>query len=381
MPKVLHLLDALKLGGAEQSLLQILKRLQGTEPAVCYLYHDATLRDAYERAGIPVTGLGLRGKYPVVHAVRAVEEVVARERPDLIHATLFDSEIVARLVGRRTGVPVIGSFVNDSYAPHRWQRLSAVQRAKLVAVQQVDRFTARWAAHFVANSEAVKQSHAPNLGVPLDRVTVIHRGREPGAYAPSPPEQRGAVRHQLGVGADAAVVVNVARLLERKGQAELIRGWPLVRREFPGAQLLLVGEGEHRPALEPLAADPGLGGSVRLLGQRTDIPALLGAADVFAFPSHYEGLPGALLEAMFAALPIVATDISMHREAVEHGRSAVLVPVGDPAALGAAIVGVLRDPEGARRLGAGARAAALARFDVDGIAARYDAFYAFQAAA
>lgn len=373
--KVLALIDSLEVGGAETSLAAIFERFDETEVVVCHLYPGDRLRQRFEAAGARVVSLDLAGRYAFRAAVRRVADLVEAERPDLLLSVLYRSGLVARWTARRTGLPLIDSFVNDSYAPIRYGGLSPIRRAKLLAVQIIDRLTARWATHFVAVSEHVARTNRRALGVPAERTTVIHRGRDPELYRPASPERRTALRGDLGLGEDERVILNIARLLDRKGQHELISAMPEIVRAQPRARLLIAGEGPERAALERAVADLGLDSRVTLLGTRQDVPDLLAVADVFVTPSHYEGHGGSLIEAMLAGLPIVATDTPPHRESMEPGVTGLAVPLRDPAALAAAIVSLLDDPERAREMSAAAREAARARFDVAEIARRHEALY------
>ncbi len=168
----------------------------------------------------------------------------------------------------------------------------------------------------------------------------------------------------------------MGRLALAKNQAELIRAMPAILRQAPNCRLLIAGEGPLRPSLEALIAELDLAGSVQLLGNRDDIPQLLYVADVFVFPSLFEGHPGALVEAMFAARPIVASAIPVHGETLLDGQAGALVPLGDANALAQAIVDLLRNPAHAATLGQCARATALERFDIRHIAAQHEALYA-----
>lgn len=373
--KVLSVIDTLEVGGAEVSLLEIYRRFQETEVAICQLYPGTALRSSYEDAGIRILPLDLRGKYAFPSAIRRLEKVVQRERPDLLLATLFRAGIAARWVARRSGLPLVDSFVNDSYSRFRWRELNATGKLKLKAIQTLDRATARWPTWFTSVSVAVRDSNCRALGIPRERVTVIHRGRDPAAFPPVDDSQRTAVRRSLGVDAEQPVLLSVARLLPRKGQRELLQAMVQVCARRPNTRLLLAGEGEDRPVLESQVRSLGLTGHVRLLGNREDVAQLLGAADVFVFPSHYEGHGGALVEAMMAGRPIVATDTSIHRESVAQGDTALLVPVQDPAALAQAVGELLDQPDRARRLGERAREVALERFPIDRIARRHEALY------
>lgn len=171
------------------------------------------------------------------------------------------------------------------------------------------------------------------------------------------------------------VILNVGRLRSQKGQETLLEALPRVVGEVPPARLVLVGEGPDRQTLEHHIESLGLGKSVILAGQRDDIPDLLALAEVFAFPSRFEGHPGALVEAMLAACPIVASDLAVHRETLVAGETALLTPVGDSTALAEALLHLLHRPQEAKKLGAAARATATVRFDVRDIARRHEELY------
>ena len=369
--KVLYLIDTLEVGGTEQSLLAIARHFRDTEAVICHVYQGSTLRAAYEAAGIPVISLGVEAHYGFVEAIRSVRKLLKTLRPDVLHVNLFRSGVIGRVAGRLEGVPVVDSFVNDSYAETRIAGLGAGRVAKLRAVQVLDALTARWVRRFTSNSHAVARSNARALGVPSHRITVIHRGRDPRPYA------CGAVEPAMLEGGDGSEIVflNVGRLLERKGQAELLQAFGAVRAQCPDAHLFIAGEGAYREELEALRGHLGLGDHVHLLGQRSDIPALLAAADVFVFPSHYEGHSGALIEAMFAQRPIVATDIPENRESVEHGLTALLVPPRNPEALAQAMFRMVEQPAEAHGMAKEARRVAMERFDIRQIAEQHEALY------
>lgn len=374
--KVLFLIETLGVGGAEMSLLQILSRLRIARPLMCHIYQGDELKRAYESAGIAVVSLNLPPKYRFLRAVRMVEELILRDRPDLIHTTLFRAEMVGRIVGKRLGIPVICSFVSECYADIRWQSLTPLGRVKLKMVQLLDRFTARWASHFIANSQAVKDSEARSLRIPRDKVTVIHRGRDPDLFAISWSEHQAyCLRRELHIAEDAPVVLNVGRLLDSKGQTELIEAFRRVAARVPGAVLLIAGEGPERERLDHKIQSTGQCRNVRLLGLRDDVPQLLALASVFAFPSYYEGHPGSVVEAMFAGKPVVLSDIPVHRETVTAGDSGLLVPVRNPWLLADAILWALLNPEAATVMGRRAQQSAMLRFHINSTAQAHEQLY------
>jgi glycosyltransferase involved in cell wall biosynthesis len=227
----------------------------------------------------------------------------------------------------------------------------------------------------MAVSESVRRSNAAALGIDPERIDVIHRGRDPRPFATLDGPAREGRRSALGLEPDDVLVLNVSRLLERKGQAELIDAHRQVVEAYPRARLWIAGEGPERGRLEARIAEAGLDGRARLLGTRDDVPELLQLADVFVLPSHYEGHSGALVEAMMAGLPIVATDTPTNRESVEPDRTARLAPIGDSARLAEAILWMLDRPDRGAALGAAARATAVERFDIREVAARHEALY------
>lgn len=355
-------------------MLAIARHFRETEATVCHVYRGNTLRVEYEAAGIRVVSLDIKAQYGISSAVRAVRSVVHDLKPDLVHANLFRAGLTGRLVGRLEGLPVVSSLVSDSYGAARLAGLSRRMRVKLGAVQAVDAITARWVAHFTANSNAVAHSNSRALRLQRSKVTVIHRGRdprrfEPGAAAPARLINGG------GEPLSGPIFLNVSRLLPGKGQLELLQAFALVRDCQPAATLVIAGEGPYRSELERECDELELRDHVQLLGYREDVPALLAAADVFVFPSHFEGHSGALVEAMFAQKPIVATGIPENQESVEHAETALLVRPRHPKGLAEAMIRMLDQPEEAKRLAANARKVALERFDIRRIAERHEALY------
>jgi glycosyltransferase involved in cell wall biosynthesis len=154
-----------------------------------------------------------------------------------------------------------------------------------------------------------------------------------------------AFRRELGWKPGEALVGNVAHLADHKGQRYLVEAIPRVLLECPRTRFVIVGEGELEEELKSLAASLGLGDRLTFTGFRTDVPAILDALDLFVMSSHLEGLGTIVLDAMAAGKPVVATRAGGIPEIIEDGRSGLLVPARDPAALAAAVVDVLRHPD------------------------------------
>jgi len=173
---------------------------------------------------------------------------------------------------------------------------------------------------------------------------------DPGAFLQGVGE--GAdVRVELGMPADVPLVGVVSRLTEQKGHAYLLDAFAEVIQALPSAHLLVVGDGELRPALERQAARLGLQDSVTFTGRRADVPRIMMALDVLAMPSLWEGFGLVLLEAMAAGKPVVASRVSAIPEIVADGETGLLVPPKDPAGLARALLILLRHPAQAREMG------------------------------
>ncbi len=375
MAKVFYLLDALHAGGLERSMLEIVHHLRRTEPVVCYIYPGHSLRPAFEQAGIRLISLNVPGKYAFGATWRRLHQALSREKPDIIHLAGLYALLVGRAAGRRAGIPVVDGFTNEPYTAAHYATIPARSRWKLGLIQTLDRLSLPWVTHFISVSEAVRDRYAQVLGAPPAKVSVVYRGRDPQPFLQAEAGAGRRLRQALAIEPGTPVLLNVARLIPRKGQEELLRALPLIQRTCGPVRLLVAGAGHHRPQLEALIESLGLGQSVTLLGHRDDIPALLHLADLFLFPSHYEGHPGALVEAMFAARPIVASDIPVHRETITPPETGLLTPLDEPEAIAQAVIRLLNNPAEAGRMGEQARAVAMERFHIDRIAARYEEIY------
>jgi glycosyltransferase involved in cell wall biosynthesis len=271
--------------------------------------------------------------------------------------------VAGRLAAWRTGTPVVTSLVNTSYDAGR-RRDPNVAAWRLAVVRSVEGWTARrLTASFHAISEAVAAAAVHALGIRRDRITVVPRGRDRTRLGDPSPARRAEARRRLDIAPDASVVVTVGRQEYQKGQRTLVDA--VARMRHP-ALLLVVGRQGAATAEVETAARP-LGPRVRLLGHRTDVPDILAAADVFAFPSRYEGLGGAVIEAMALGLPVVASDLPALREVVDADVTGVLVPPDDPATLASALDTLLADDSTRRRMGEAGRQRFLDRFTLDAV--------------
>jgi glycosyltransferase involved in cell wall biosynthesis len=340
---VLAVIDSLAQGGAERSLLD----LAGEMRKHGIITTLATLRD--EQVGFSLDGLGIeRIRIQGATAIRRLTNLRSHIRAgqfDLVHTTLLASDLTGRLAAWGTGVPVLGSIVNTTYDPDRLSD-PHVSAWKVGLIRQADGWTARnLARRLHAISGEVRDSTARALGVSESRIVVIPRGRDPDEFGRSPQASE-AMRRRMELGPRVPVFLAVGRHEYQKGHATLLEAWPAVLSATPDAVLLLAGRPGHESThLTEMADRLAITESVRFLGFRRDVADLLAAADVFVFPSRYEGLGGALLEAMAAHVPIVVSDLAVTREVL--GSNAWFFPAGDAEALATAMISANERPDDA----------------------------------
>lgn len=368
--RVLYVIDSLAPGGAETSLVEMAPHLVrgGIDLHVLPLGSAMELAPALEQAGATLHRSPGRGR---LSNVRTIMQVARATRPDLIHTTLYEADIAGRTAARVLGVPSSTSLVNEYYGSSHAREARA---AKLAAAQAVDRVTASFATRFHAVSTAVAESVGPRLGIPPEKIEVIPRGRDSHRFAFRPVEVRCQTREALGLMPDGPVVLGVGRLEPQKGFQHLLAAAPAVVDQIPEVTFLIAGR-DGRAGNDVRAAASSLGSAVRFLGHRTDMPALLAAADVLAFPSEREGSPGTLIEAMAVGTPIVASSIRPNLEVLGGQDTALITPTGDPAALALALVRALEDRDGAVSRADAARRRFEDHYTIDAVARRMANFF------
>ncbi|HEX6207418.1 MAG TPA: glycosyltransferase family 4 protein [Actinomycetota bacterium] len=359
-------INGLGTGGAERSLAELLPRLvaEGIEPSVVCLYRrDEGVQEDVRAAGFDVRFLSAGGR---VGRVRELRGLLAEDRPDLVHTTIFEADLVGRLASASLRIPLVTSLVNTSYDDVRLLDPN-VRRWRLATARLVDGWTARrLTTWFHAITRTVAESAVQSLGIPGDRITVIPRGRDAERLGAPSPERKERARRALALEPRDQVLLSVARQEFQKGQGTLVSAMS----RLPATAVLLIAGRDGNATATLRAAASSLGDRVRFLGHRSDVPELLAAADVFVFPSIYEGLGGAVIEAMALGLPVVASDLPALHEVVEPGRSAVLVPAGNADRLAEAVGGLLRDRPELGRLGRRGRELFLEKFTIEGVARR-----------
>jgi glycosyltransferase involved in cell wall biosynthesis len=383
--KLLFTQDALVNAGAERSHLEILSRFsEQTEVSLAYFYPKHELKKEYEKAGIRLIFLDIPESYHFPLAVSRLVKLIKAEKPDLLVSCLWRADQITRIASWITDVPLVGTLVNDSYSPLAWKDKKGL---KYKIVHWLDRWTASIPIHWIANAQALADSHVKTLGLDASKISVVYRGRSIPSVLASAAMQ--SVDHSAKLETDCFVVpprndagvsssefafrfLSYGRLLERKGFQDAICAFAIVVRKYPHCTLTIYGEGSYRTQLEALIHDLNLREQVILPGKASNPTVLLITADCFLFPSWYEGFSGALVEAMMAGIPIIASDIPMNLEAVDSEESALIFKVKSIDSLSEKMALAIENPKFMNELGASARLKAVKLFSINEIAFKYE---------
>ncbi|SIN67648.1 Glycosyltransferase involved in cell wall bisynthesis [Singulisphaera sp. GP187] len=355
-PRILHVVTRLGFGGLEVEILNLVHALErlGFEQGLCCLQDLGELADQLPKT-VPVW-LSAGGSGPG-SVPRRTARIIREWRPDIIHVRNgwgWPDAALAWLLALRRG-RLVFSF-------HGWDSMNRLPWRRAFIYRQLARLTPA----LVSISAETADRFAYEAGIAPSRFTVLDSGIDVDRFLPAERRERSG---RLVIGC-------VSRLDPIKAHDVLIDAF--ARAVDGGArdlELRLVGDGPTRGSLERLVAERGLGDRVRFLGMCRDIPDQLRAMDLFVLPSHREGRPISIMEAMASGLPVIATRVGSVPGLVENGRTGLLVEPGDVAALARAITDLADDPEVRSRLAEASRRFAVAGLSVGRMAEQYAAFY------
>lgn len=353
--KVCHIIHDLRRGGAEHLLVDLagVAAAAGMEMSVVSLMptEGHGYAAALQRAGVPVRSLDLKTRWDPRAAGR-LASVLKDVAPDLVHTHLKHADMVGSRAAELLSIPMVSSLhvVEDAVGPTGRLKRRLAMRAR-----------DRSAVRILAVSDALRRWYLGLSERDPATVLVLRNGvPAPPAY---PADHRSSVRASLGVPGDAVMAVTVVVLRAGKGIDDLLGAAASLPAD-PDVRFVVAGSGPEEDRLRAEAGRLGLlGGRVVFPGFVEDVAGLLSAADLLVHPSHADALATALIHGMAAGLPAVATDVGGTREIVDQ-RNGVVVPAGDPEALGAAISGLASDPGRRRQMSAAARERFAAEFDI-----------------
>ena len=314
---------------------------------------------------IPQLGRGI-SPFDDIRAFASLVRILRTFRPHIVHTHLAKAGVLGRLAARLTGTPIVihtfhGNVLRGYFGDARSGIFRLIERVLALASTRIIAISPRVAAELrdLGIAAAPRLIEIP-LGLDLDPFL-------------DPP--RGLLRNELGLGAATPLVGIVARLVPIKDVRLFLDAARIVATARPATRFVIVGDGELRDELVAHARDLGLDGAVRFLGWRADLPAIYADLDVLALTSRNEGTPVSVIEALASARAVVATAVGGVPDLIDGPERGLLVPPGDPAAVAAAIVGLLDDPERRARMGAAGRDAVFPQYDASTLVRRIDALY------
>ena len=363
---VAQLTYSLGQGGVERGIVHLVNRLPADQfrQIVISLTEPTDLAGEITNREAKLYRLQKRaGNDPLI--VPQLRRILLSEAIDILHgrgwAMLVEGLLAARLThGCRFVYGYHGKTYEDAVHPKRRRILA-------------QRILLPWADALVAVAPSVARTWCQEVGLATQRVTVICDGVP--TTPPVDEAERVGIRRELAIPDRHWVIGSVGRIDPVKDYPTMLKAFALLRREGVQALLVLVGDGPHRLPLQQEARALGVEGAVRFLGKRQDVPRLLSIFDVFVQASLSEAMPNALLEAMGAGVPVVATSVGGTLDVVTDGVNGCLFPPGEAEALAAAISNFLQNEDRRRALATEGRAEVLSRYTVEAMVAGYAALY------
>lgn len=364
--RILHLITRLPVGGAENVLVDIVRRLNPAryESLVCCIQAKGELSGEIEKLGVPLRCLGrMRSKRFDWRAVRDLIRLVREERIAIVHSHLYHANLYGRIAAYLAGVPAVAHVHNVYGQPKLHRRL-------------LNRLLARATARVIAVSDEIREDLIRHDAIDAPKISVIHNAID--LRRVDTELSREQARARLGVSEEQLLIGCVGRLEQQKGHRFLLEACSLLKDDgdlWPRLRVIVAGDGRLREELEKQAEALGLASSVRFLGTRHDVPEILRALDLYVMPSLWEGLSIAMLEAMAAGLPIIISDVSGAARALGDDEHGIRVPPGDAAALARALWSLAREPGRRLALGASARRRVQENFSIDAMMSQLASIY------
>lgn len=365
--RVFYLVDSFNIGGTETQAVELARRMDSAkyDVTLACLRKEGPLLERLNGSAVKIVEFHPKGGIDSPRGLYQLARMVAylrRGKFDVVHAHDLWSNMIGLAAAKLAGVPVIVTSQRDLshgdwYQGSRKKWLRKAQNASSAVV---------------TNAPMIREGLVSQEGFAADKVRVIYNGVDLEHFLSSP-----TMRAKLFPGMERAkLIVLVGNMhTDVKGQATLIAAAPAILSRFPQARFVLVGDGEKRNDFEAAGQATGVAGNFMFMGRRNDVADILAACDIAVLPSAAEGMPNAVLEYMAAGLPVVATAVGGNLEVIADGATGLLVPAGNPGALGEALTRLLADDVLALRLARNGRELVERRFSFERLTREVGALY------
>ncbi|MFA5339878.1 MAG: glycosyltransferase [Candidatus Omnitrophota bacterium] len=356
---VLYFTPTLDIGGAEWTLYILAKGLNREKfnPIVAYFFRSGALEDLLKQKGIEVLCVGPNktniSRWDRLKAIIRISGLLKKRKIKIVHTIQFDVDILGAIAAKLAGAPVVISHIaGESYLTwfrkYKW-------RYRIIYKFFIDKY--------IVCSKFLTEQFISSCNVNRAKVLTIQNCVDEERFHSRYGKDGNDLRKELGLGNDEIVMGCIANFGPDKGHRYLIDAIPKITPLFPNIKIILIGRFfSLKEGLMEQAKELGVLSNVIFLGFHLNIEEMLGLMDIFILPSLSEGLPVAILEAMYMSKPVVATKIDGIPEAVIEGETGILVPPGNSVELAKAIVSLLSDRNKAREMGRRGRERCLEEF-------------------
>jgi len=372
--KILFVIDTVSFGGAELSVFEVAKNLKQFTPIVAVVYKAPNgLRESFEQAGIPLVFFGISKRFGFGEGIKKLKALILKEKPVIVHATNYKSEIISRFAVPAFGIPLVGSIINDTYGKERYALVSRRERLKLEMYRALNKWTSHKIEKYISVAECIIEPNCSYLDIPKEKMVIVQNGRDLSKYLPAEPLDRKDIVPDTQQG-DIFVVSN-SRVVRHKGFEEMFGAFEILAEKYPRFFFIVVGNGFDWEAYQDKARKMKDGNRIIFLGPRLDMPNILKACDIFWFPSYYEGSPGVVIEAMLCKIPIIGSNIPSILENIIDGENGIICDKGSIASLTEKTEYVIENPELGERLADQAYQLGVDKFDIKKLTVKQENVY------
>jgi len=360
LPLVVHIIDRLPPDGAERLMVDILKnRSKNFKFTVLCLVEGGALESELEQINVPVVIFNKSSKYDLTILIKLISWML-NNKPSVVHTHLFTADTWGRLAATMARVPCIITTVHST---NSWK--GAIHRL-------VDKALSFVTDRIVACSDEVANVLKKEFKISKDRIAILSNGID---FRRFDTLNLTTINEIDLLAPDIVKIVVIGRLHPAKGHLDLIRAIAKLKTVTTKFHVFLVGEGELKDEIITKCTENNISNFITLMGQRTDIPEILAKTDIFVMPSHWEGLPMALLEAMAMSMPVIASRVGGIPDVIKDGFNGLLIDKSDDAELANKIAQLLADERMRIKLGVEAKKTVIENYSAKNVSKGYESLY------